>query len=180
MTIEHKKQTALAGFVERYKGRLIGSLVGGIAIACVAQVLSPSDTALADAASTREQWQVSEKLDEILSSRTPEETFVASGAAIIEVGDLDDIREAISDKRSRLENAAKELENLEEMIAKAEGLNVSDREEAIASALIIYNDSLSGAEFEVGVDLTSERAQNAWNSAKSSKDLLLSLHPMQQ
>ncbi len=180
MAEEQKTRTALASFVERHRSRLVGTVVGGIALACVAQSFPQGDTARAGDVPAAGTWQVSEKLDAVLSSRTPEETFLASGAAIVEVGsDLDDIREAISDKRSRLENAAKELENLEDMIAAAEGLDASDRDEAIASALLIYNESLSGAEFEVGVDLTSERAQNAWKKADSSTDLLMALHPMQ-
>lgn len=179
MAEEQKTQTALASFVERHRSRLVGTVLGGIALACVAQSFPQGDTARADDVPAAGTWQVSEKLDAVLSSRTPEETFLASGAAIVEVGDLDDIREAISDKRSRLENAAKELENLEDMIAAAEGLEAADRDEAIASALLIYNESLAGAEFEVGVNTSSERAQNAWKSADSSTDLLMALHPMQ-
>lgn len=179
MAEEQKTQTALASFVERHRSRLVGTVLGGIALACVAQSFPQGDTARAGDVPAAGTWQVSEKLDAVLSSRTPEETFLASGAAIVEVGDLDDIREAISDKRSRLENAAKELENLEDMIAAAEGLEAADRDEAIASALLIYNESLAGAEFEVGVNTSSERAQNAWKSADSSTDLLMALHPMQ-
>ncbi len=179
MAEEQKTQTALAAFVERHRSRLVGTLVGGVALACVAQTFPQNDAAFAGEAPAVGRWQVSEKLDEVLASHTPEEAFLASGAAIIEVGDLDEIKEAISDKRARLENAAKELENLEDMVAAAEGLEASDREEAIASALLIYNESLAGAEFDVGVDLTSERAKDAWKEADSSTDLLMALRPMQ-
>jgi hypothetical protein len=179
MPEEQKTQSALAAFVERNRTRLVGTLVGGIALACVVQTLPQGDTAIVGEAKANGSLQVSEKLDAVLASRTPEQTFLASGAAIVEVGDLDEIKEAIGDKRARLENAAKELENLEDMVAAAEGLEASDRDEAIASALLIYNESLDGAEFEVGVNTSSERAQNAWKSAESSTDLLMALHPMQ-
>jgi hypothetical protein len=179
MPEEQKTQSALAAFVERNRTRLVGTLVGAIALACVAQTLPQNDTTLVGEAKANGSLQVSEKLDAVLATRTPEQTFLASAAAIVEVGDLDEIKEAIGDKRARLENAAKELENLEDMVASAEGLDTSDRDEAIASALLIYNESLAGAEFEVGVNTSSERAQNAWKSAESSTDLLMALHPMQ-
>jgi hypothetical protein len=176
MSEAQKTQTALAAFVERHRSKLVGTVAGGIALLCIAQTLPQQRDAPAGEIPS---VQASEKLDAVLSSRTPEETFRASGAAILEVGDLDEIQEAIADKRARLEAASKELENLEDMIASAEGLDASDRDDVIASALLIYNEALAGAEFDVGVNLASDRAQSAWESADSSKDLLMALHPMQ-
>jgi hypothetical protein len=176
MTEQHPK-TALAGFLDRNRIRLVGTVAGGIALACVAQAISPSDSAFAGDANGAGNWQVSEKLNAVLESRTPEETLLASGSAVVAVGDLDEIREAISDKRARLENAAKELESLEDMIASAEGLEANERDDAIAAALLIYNESLAAAEFDLGVDVDSDRARDAWRSAKSSSDFLMALHP---
>lgn len=179
MANEQKTQTGLAAFVARHRNKLVGTVVGGIALACVAHALPQNEAAVAADSRTDGIVQTSDGIDAIRSGRTPEEAFRASAAAIVSATNIDDMQEAISDRRARLENAAKELENLEDMVAAAEGLDAAEREDAIASALLIYNEALEGTEFEVGVDLTSERAQKAWKEADSSTDLLMALHPMQ-
>lgn len=178
MAHEQNTQTGLAAFVARHRNKLVGTVVGGIALACVAHSPSQNEAAVAADSQTGGVVQASYRIDTI-RSRTPDQAFRASAAAIVSAANIDDMQEAISDRRARLENAAKELENLEDMVAAAEGLDASDRDEAITSALLIYNEALAGTEFEVSVDLTSERAQKAWKEADSSTDLLMALHPMQ-
>lgn len=179
MAHEQNTQTGLAAFVARHRNRLVGTVVGGIALACVAHSPSQNEAAVAADSLATGIVQSSDRTDAIRSGRTPDQAFRASAAAIVSAASIDDMQEAISDRRARLENAAKELENLEDMVAAAEGLDASDREEAITSALLIYNEALAGTEFEVGMDLTSERARKAWKEADSSTDLLMALHPMQ-
>lgn len=178
MTDAMKKNSILADFVGRNRHRLIATAVGGIALACAAQPML-ADNGIREQSTQGREWAITEKLAAIVKERPPEQIFLGSAASIINPGDLDEIRESIDDKRARLEGAMRELENLEIMVEVAQALDPSERDDAVATAILLYNDAVAGAEYEVDVDLDSERLKGTFEKAESSTNLLLTLRPMQ-
>ncbi|NTF23561.1 hypothetical protein G6L37_34890 [Agrobacterium rubi] len=169
--------SALAGFVSRNRQRLVATTIGGIALACIANPILAETTIKPTSAA--HELTVINKLAMVLKNRPPEQTFLGSAASVINPGELDEIREALDDKRARLESAMRELENLELMVEVAEALDPSERDEAVAAALLIYNESVAQAGFDVDVELDNERVKTNFEKAESSTGLLLSLNPMQ-
>lgn len=173
------KTSALSNFVSRNRQRLVATAIGGIALTCAAHPLMAENTITPEPHALSGEWNVTEKLAAVLKGRPPEQIFLGSGASIIDPDDLDGIRESLDDKRARLDNAMRELENLERMVEVAQTLDPSERDEAVAAALLIYNESVAGAGFDVDVNLDSERARTSFEKAESSTNLLLTLRPMQ-
>lgn len=178
------QQTALERFLSANRSRLLAAAGGAAVIGILMATPAPADptstidsTAIGDTAAlssdmsatsgidgdghfaTVGKWMVSDKLVAVLGSPTPDETFRAASSAVRKSEDLEAIREAIADKRARLEGAMNELENLHYMVEAADMLDPEDREEAVTSALMIYNETLAGAGFDIEAELDGETAR---------------------
>lgn len=106
--------------------------------------------------------------------------------------DTENLQEAISDKRARLENAIKELENLSDAVDKARDLDASERDETISAAVGVYNDAVSDTEFnsdkpkateisagDSDISFDVKKFNEQWKAARGSTDMLQKLRPMQ-
>lgn len=171
--------TKLTTFLSQNRSILVASSVGAVLLASVSHPLFAETAQHRAELITEGTWTVTERLAALVEGRTSHQELLASAAPFVDAPEIEEISEALDDKRSRLEGALRELENLERMVEVAQTLEANERDEAVTAALLIYNEAVSGAEFDVGVNLTSDRATTAFQKAESSTDLLKRLHPLQ-
>jgi Zea mays MURB-like protein (MuDR). len=150
--------THLQRFLARRSLLIVGASIGAVLSAFASQ-LAPGTAAYAN--ESQPKFIISEKLEQIIAQRASKNVdnveVIKADYNLDSVlpkfewdfanSEREAIEEVITDKRARLENAMRELEILEEMVAEAERLPDAERDELISSAVTMYNEALGGTEF---------------------------------
>lgn len=179
---ETAPRSAVGDFLARNGRRLAAAGLGGaIVLGALGAAIQP-----ASAADKAEMAALRASMDAmglpsgnqfgvgVMSAATPAQTFDSAREAIDAIGDLKVEAGQIDSRKDRLENAARELENLRAAIANEQGLDDEDRREAVAAAAEIYNEAV--AEAGLDFDLASADAAPALDDLPKTTDVLNALH----
>jgi hypothetical protein len=171
----------LEDFVARHKGKLALTLGGVLVLGVLGGAITP-----ANAADRTEMAALRASMGDmglpsgaqfgvgVMAAPTADETVSTAKEALAAKGDIDAMASELQFRKGKLENAARELDNLKAAIDNVQGLDEQDHREAVAAAAEIYNEAVTEA--ELGHDDLSLDGDATIDALPNSNDILHALH----